>query len=200
MFSYFKGVVIALYPTHVVLEVGGIGYAISVAGRTLSEIPAVGEKAQLFTSFVVREQSQALFGFMSSQERDVFEVLLSVTGIGPKMALSLIGHLTLLELCTAVATQDLATLSRVPGVGKKTAERLVVELKDKLAQHAAFATERLAIAIPTAASGQVQDAILALVNLGYHQNAAQKAVKQSLKELPEEPDLATLITASLKNI
>ena len=200
MFAYVKGILIAIQSTYVVIDVNGVGYMIFIPCRLLSELPAIGQIIQIHTSFVVRESSQTLYGFLSNQERSVFEVLMNVTGIGPKLALSLIGHLTFPELQTAVACQDLLTLCRVPGVGKKTAERLIVELKDKLPSLLPFDAISLSISPQNLLSKHAQDAIMALINLGYNQSTAQKAIKQSLKELPETADLALMITTALKNI
>ena len=138
---------------------------------------------------------------LSSQERDIFEVLMNVTGIGPKMALSLIGHLAFSELQLAVMRQDLPTLCRVPGVGKKTAERLIVELKDKLPSIVSMDVADQSVAWTSDSKSQsVQDAMMALINLGYNQTTAQKAIKQGIKEMPDEIDLATLITVALKHV
>lgn len=200
MFAYFKGTLAAIHPTYVIVEVQGIGYAMFIPCRLLGELPALGETVQFYTTFIVRESFHALYGFLNSQERDVFEVLMNVTGIGPKLALSLIGHLTFHELQSAVACQDLSTLCRVPGVGKKTAERLIVELKDKLPNLLSLTTTHFALQISDAQVQHAQDAVLALINLGYNQSTAQKAIKQSLKELPQTVDLALLITTALKNI
>ena len=200
MFAYIKGILTSIHPTYVVVEVNGIGYAIFIPCRLLGELPSLGQNIQLYTTFVVRELSHTLYGFLNEQERNAFEILMNVTGIGPKLALSLIGHLTFYELQTAVTRQDFPTLCRVPGVGKKTAERLVVELKDKLPTLLPLQISNLAIPVSDSISQHVQDAILALINLGYHQNTAQKAIKQSLKELPEMVDLPLLITTALKNI
>lgn len=200
MFAYLKGTLVTTHPTYVVVDVQGIGYFLFIPCRLIGELPALGQLVHFYTSFVVRESSQVLYGFLNNQERDIFEVLLNITGIGPKLALSLIGHLTLSELQTAIANQDLPTLCRVPGVGKKTAERLVVELKDKLTTLFSMQMAQLAISGNVFKSQHVQDAILALINLGYNQSTAQKAIKQSLKDLPDAADLALLITTALKNI
>lgn len=200
MFAYIKGLLIRAHPAYVVVEVNGVGYAIFIPCRLLGELPPIGQTVQLFTTFVVRESSHALYGFLNSQDRDIFEELMNVTGIGPKLAMSLIGHLTFHELQSAVAYQDLSTLCRVPGVGKKTAERLIVELKDKLPALLPLTAAHLAIPVTDPKAQYVQDAILALVNLGYNQSTAQKAVKHSLKDQPETVDLALLITTALKNI
>ena len=145
--------------------------------------------------------SQTLYGFLNCSERDLFEIMLNVTGIGPKLALSLIGHLTLQELHIAIANQDLPKLCHVPGVGKKTAERLIIELKDKLPHTFQHTLNGLAIQLPQdPKSLLIQDAMLALINLGYNQNTAQKAIKQCLKELPEPDNLVILITTALRYI
>lgn len=200
MFAYLKGTLVATHSTYVVMDVNGVGYYLLIPCRLLSELPALGQPVQFHTTFVVREDSHTLYGFLSGQERDIFEALINITGIGPKLALSLIGHLTFPQMQRAVAQQDIPTLCRVPGVGKKTAERLIVELKDKLSSLASLHPTSLTIPIPNQHLEFVQDAVLALINLGYHQSTAQKAIKQSLKELPENVDLALLITTALKNI
>ena len=200
MIAYLKGILSAVHPTHVVVDVHGIGYSVMIHCRLIANLPAIGLEVKFYTSFVVREFSHTLYGFFTNEERDVFEVLMNVTGIGPKLALSLIGHLTFSEMQTALIQQDLKTLCRVPGVGKKTAERLIVELKDKLSSLNPMNASTLAISLSEKENHNVQDAILALLNLGYNQYNAQKAIKQSLKDLPENADLALLITSALKHI
>lgn len=200
MFAYLKGILTNIQPTYVIVEVQGIGYYLSIPYRLLEELPALGQPVHLYTTFVVRELSQTLYGFLNSQERDVFEVLMNVSGIGPKLALSLIGHLHFRDLEAAIGSQDIITLCRVPGVGKKTAERLVLELKDKLPNLLSISPDQFSNSFPLSGSQFMQDATLALMNLGYTQGTAQKAVKQSLKDLPEASDLALLITTALKNI
>lgn len=200
MFAYIKGILATAHPTYVVVDVNGVGYALFIPYRLYGELPPLGQTTQFYTTFVVRESSQTLYGFLCSQERDVFEILMNVSGIGPKLALSLIGHLTYAELESAVANQDLPTLCRVPGVGKKTAERLIVELKDKLPNCPSFPTASMAISISDLQSQHIRDAMLALINLGYNQSTAQKAIKQSIQELSEKADLPLLITTALQNI
>ena len=201
MFAYIKGHLVASQPTSVIVDVQGIGYTILIPYRVLGELPSFGEMVQLYTTFVVREASHTLYGFLDAQERDIFEVLMNVSGIGPKLALSLLGHLTLPELQHAVSQQNLTTLCRVPGVGKKTAERLIVELKDKVSSFPMLSHSPLSDAALKPTNVYAQDAILALINLGYQQHVAQKAVKQSLKELPEDSlQLSLLITTALRHI
>lgn len=200
MFSYLKGILVSTTPSQAVVDVQGIGYLVFIPCSALGQLPQLGETVQFHTSFVVREFSQALYGFLEIQERNVFEILMNVSGVGPKLALSLIGHLPPFQLHHAIQHNDLADLCRVPGVGKKTAERLVVELKDKLAQFLTLAPSQLTVQVKDIRVQYIQDATLALINLGYTQHAAQKAIKQSLKELPDGADLPLLITSALKNI
>ncbi|MBS4164162.1 Holliday junction ATP-dependent DNA helicase RuvA [Candidatus Protochlamydia amoebophila] len=201
MFAYIKGVLAFFNPSQAIVDVHGVGYLLFIPCRLLGQLPQIGEPVQFYTTYVVREFSHTLYGFLSCQERDIFEILMNVTGIGPKMALSLIGHLSMSELQIAVMRQDLSTLCRVPGVGKKTAERLIVELKDKLAAIGHLDTsDHIEPLTQDPKSKSVQDAMLALINLGYNQTTAQKAIKQGMKELPEEIDLAQLITVALKHV
>ncbi|MDP1880773.1 MAG: Holliday junction branch migration protein RuvA [Parachlamydiaceae bacterium] len=201
MFSYMKGILVSTQPASIILEVNGIGYQIFIPCRALGELPQIGEQALIYTAFVVREFSHALYGFLSHTERDIFEIMLNITGIGPKLALSLIGHLSMQDLQMAISNQDFLTLCKVPGVGKKTAERLCVELKDKFSQFVSETMNELSISFEKDPKTLlIQDAILALINLGYHQNVAQKAIKQCLKEIPEINNLAVLITSTLRYI
>jgi len=200
MYAYLKGVLIESHPSHIILDVNGVGYYLSIPCRLLGELPELGQQVLFYTSFVVRELSQDLYGFLSSEERDLFEILMNISGIGPKLALSLIGHLNFDDLSTAVGGHDLPTLCRVPGVGRKTAERLVVELKDKLPRLTPQQFSNYSISIPKSKQQRVQDAMLALINLGYQQGAAQKALKEALQDLPEEAELPLMITTALKKI
>lgn len=198
MFSYIKGVLSGATASYATVEASGVGYKLFVPANLFAHLPELGSEVLLHTSFVVREQSQALYGFMTAGERDLFETLMGVTGIGPKLALSLVGHLSLSDLQHALYQGNIHALSKVPGVGKKIAERLIVELKDKMAPHDASS---FAIALPTTLEGQkISDAMSALINLGYHQNAAQKAIKKALNETSEDIELAGLITYALKII
>lgn len=116
MYAYFKGTLVSATPSQVVLDIHGVGYIVSIPHRVLEKLPSIGQSVQLFTSFVVREFAHSLYGFLSEHERDVFDVLMNITGVGPKLALSLIGHLTLPGLQEAIAAQDVKTLCKVPGV------------------------------------------------------------------------------------
>lgn len=200
MYAYFKGKLIHSSPLNIIIDVNGIGYKIDIPTSMYGLLPLVGEDMLVHTSFIVRENSQALYGFASAQDRDLFDALLGVTGIGPKIALSIIGHLSLRELQHAILNHDIPTISKVPGIGKKNAERLIIELRDKLPapplDPADFAVTRRVDPHTLI----INDAMGALINLGYNQNTAQKAIKKTLENAPEDIDLAALITSALKNV
>lgn len=197
MYAYIKGQLTFATPSYVVIEASGIGFRISIPTNVFSQLPQVGEPLLLHTLQVIREFSHVLYGFTTVHERDLFDVLMGVSGIGPKLALSLISHLSLTDMKKAFNQADLATICRVPGIGKKTAERLVVEMRDKLNHLFPADPSDLAITLP-AVSSKITDAMNALINLGYNQATAQKALKKSINDLSEETDLATLITTALK--
>ncbi len=201
MYAYIKGTLIQSTPSAVILETGGIGYKIFIPASLFNRLPQLENETLLHTSFVIRENSQTLYGFLTIQERDLFELLQNVTGVGPKLALSLTGHLSLADLHRAVSNHDIATLGKVPGVGKKIAERLIIEMRDKLAGLTPHDMSDYAVSVNLDPKAQkIHDAMGALINLGYNQSNAQKAIKKTLGELPETADLGTLITAALKNI
>lgn len=199
MYAFIKGKLSHVTPQQVTVETQGIGYLIAVPTSASANLPALGSDVQFYTSLVVRETVQALYGFLTPNERDCFETLLSVTGVGPKMALSIIGHLAIQDLHTAVASGDIPSLCKIPGIGRKTAERLLIEMRDKLP--AVAADIPLAGTLAKDPRAQIiRDAMSALINLGYSQVVAQKAIKTSLKDLPEGINLSTLITAALKQV
>lgn len=201
MYSYMKGQLIHATPSAVILEAGGIGYKIYIPANLFNRLPEIEQDTLLHLSFVIRENAQTLYGFLTIQERDLFEVLQNVTGVGPKLALSLTGHLTLTDLHRAVTNHDIGTLAKVPGVGKKIAERLILEMRDKLESLFPQDIAELATSLSLDPKAQrIHDAMGALINLGYNQNSAQKAIKKTLGELPDSADLGTLITAALKNV
>lgn len=200
MYAYIKGTLVHSTPSTAVIEANGIGYQLHIPSRTYSQLPQAGAHLILYTSFIVREQSQALYGFTTVQERDFFEQLLGVTGIGPKTALSLVGHMALVELQQAIVQGDATSICRVPGIGKKGAERLIIEMRDKVGALGVLPTDLAVHVVGDKRSQDVMDAISALINLGYNQGVAQKAIKKTLKEVPEEVDLASLISGALKNV
>lgn len=200
MYAYIKGQLVECNSSYAVIEAGGVGFKIFTPSSAFGILPKTGSVVMLHTSFVVREQAQTLYGFLTAQERDFYEALLGVTGIGPKTALALLGHLPLVELQRAIANEDAGTLCRVPGLGKKGAERLIMEMRDKVSA-GAFSSGDYAVhfqADPRAQS--VSDAMSALINLGYNQATAQKAIKKTLKDIPEGIDVAELIAYALKHV
>jgi Holliday junction DNA helicase RuvA len=147
----------------------------------------------VYVSPVIREDSHQLFGFLTRLERDFFELLITISGIGPKIALCLMGHLDVSDLHNAILQSNVQLLSKTPGIGKKTAERLIIELRDKV--------KNLPIPAMQNSNQQMQsDALSALVHLGYPSHQAQRAIKTVLDHLEKEPDLGQLITAALKHI
>ncbi|MBA3239391.1 MAG: Holliday junction branch migration protein RuvA [Parachlamydiaceae bacterium] len=198
MFAFIRGVIFEATPLHCILDVQGVGYKLFIPASTFGKLPASGKEILLHTSFVVRELSQHLYGFLSAQERDLFDLLIGITGVGPKLALSIIGHLSIRELQQAVSGGDNFALCRIPGIGKKTAERLIIEMRDKLKSLSSpeFAT----LAVHSTAQQGLSDAMSALMHLGYTQAIAQKAIQRSVDSLNENVDLATLITTALKNV
>src|SRR5437868_894036 len=128
MYAFIKGLLVQSSPMSVIVETNGIGYRVFIPANVFGKLPQINHQVILHLSYVVRELSQTLYGFHSESERDLFEELMGVTGIGPKMALNVIGHLSLQDLQRAVSSHDIVSLSKVPGIGKKTAERLIIEM------------------------------------------------------------------------
>lgn len=171
MIGRITGTLIEKHPPQVVVDAHGVGYEIDVPMSTFYNLPAIGERVALHTHLVVREDAQLLYGFGSEAERVSFRQLIKITGVGAKMALAVLSGLNANELAQAVAMQDTGRLTKIPGVGKKTAERLLLELKGKLAD-----------ALPGAALGNVtetsSDVLNALLALGYNEREANHAVRQ----------------------
>jgi Holliday junction DNA helicase RuvA len=202
MIGKLKGVVDSVEEEGLILDVNGVGYLVSASTRTLGAIPAVGATAELLIETHVREDAIRLFGFLTAAERDWFRLLQSVQGVGAKVALGILGALSAEALSTAVAHQDKAMMARAPGVGPKLAARLVLELKDKAPAltpadfaHAAATVERA----PRLAKA-AEDAVLALVGLGYPQAQAAAAVARISAELGPAAETAALIRAGLKEL
>jgi len=201
VFAYIKGALAEATPIHAIIDTGTIGYKVFIPASVFTKLPQIQSQVLLHTSFIIRENSQALYGFLSPNERDLFEALLNVSGIGPKLSMSLIGHLPPEDLHAAISNHDVNRLSKVPGVGKKIAERLIIEMKDKLS--ALFSSEFISHAtsmLNDPRAQKISDAMSALINLGYNQMTAQKAIKKTLKEQSDTIDLSTLITGALTNV
>ena len=169
MIAHINGKLIAKHPNQAVIEAGGVGYDITITVPTFTALPALGETVALHIHTHVREDALALFGFLQTDEKKLFERLLQVSGIGPKLAITILSGMATGEMVGAIRGGDLARLTRIPGIGKKTAERMVVELRDKLA---AFGEPE---ARPVTSPVE-EDVLSALVNLGYQRAAAERAL------------------------
>jgi Holliday junction DNA helicase RuvA len=181
----------------VVLDVGGVGYAVAVSLNTLAVVPQVGQRVTLLTYLQVREDLLQLFGFATPEERRAFELCISVSGIGPKLALNVLSGLDALGLAKAIAGGDVARLKRVPGIGPKTAERLVLELRDKVARiqrgPAVVGDSKVTAREAAPATSSVEsDVTAALVNLGYKLADAERATEAALTAEPTAPIEAVL--------
>lgn len=198
MFEYLKGTLISLHPHKAVVDVGGVGYFLHTPLSTFSAMPPIGKEITFYISSVIRENSYKNFGFLTLEERDLFEKISTVSGIGPKTALALIGHLDAQSLESAITTANSTLLAKIPAIGKKTAERLIVELRDKvlkgLKKSPLPATSQKGISDE---DQTVNDALSALMNLGYNSLQAQQAIKKVLSESEKTPELSILIRAAL---
>lgn len=200
MYSYIKGVLEELEEDAIVVETGGIGYHIYTTGQTFSRLPSLGDEVKIYTYLYIREDAMLLYGFCSKDELRVFKLLLGVSGIGPKGALAILSVMTTDDLRFAVLGDDAKTIAKAPGVGVKTAQRLILELRDKLSIEDAF-EEKLSQAEDTArdrAKGAKNEAVQALVALGYSSSEALKALGGI--EITEETDVEDLLKAALKNM
>lgn len=197
MYEFIDGKLVDANPHKAVVNVGGVGYKIGITPSVYAKLPPSGAEVHFFISFVVREDAQILYGFLHREERDFFEKLTLVSGIGPKTALALLGCMELADLQAAIVQGNVTLLSKAPGIGKKTAERAIVELRDKIKNDK---TMSLASIGGHPGAGVMADAISALVHLGYHPFQAQKVVKKVFESQEKPPELAKLITLSLKLI
>jgi Holliday junction DNA helicase RuvA len=180
MIFALEGKVVSKSPTEVVLDVGGVYYAVNIPVTVYEKIGDVGSISKLYTYLVIREEEMTLYGFSSVEEREFFKMLISVSGIGPKMAQAIMSGMGLDELKDSIMQGDISALTSIPGVGRKTAERVVVELRDKLAK-IEFAGKK----VEFVSSDQVEvrnEALLALISLGFNRQSAEKAIRLALKE------------------
>ena len=196
MYAHIEGIVSEKDQESIVLDANGVGYLLNVSGATLSMAPAVGERMKLYCALNVREDAMELFGFYSREEKKMYERLRSVSGVGSRTALQILSALSVRDLSIALVTGDAAALTRVPGIGKKTAQRLVLELKDKvdddqLTGQAASVSPRIA------ANGAESEAIAALISLGYSSSEAAKAVSAVSAQTDEADKLIFLALRSL---
>jgi Holliday junction DNA helicase RuvA len=201
MITSVSGILVSATPLTAVIEAHGLGYEIHIPVTTAERLPATGQPAKLHTLAVYREDSATLYGFASEEERDFFRLLVEkVTGVGPKMALSVLSKLSLPTLKGAIVAGDVGLLAKCPGIGKKTAERLVMELRDKLNPadlgNVPPAKGEAAPALP-AGENKIRDAVLALTALGYKAADADKAVRQAWVALGASATTEALIKKAL---
>jgi Holliday junction DNA helicase RuvA len=196
MIAHLRGTLIHKQPGQAIVEAGGVGYDVTISVPTFTALPSVGREASLHIYTKVAEDQIALFGFLEREEKRLFERLITVTGVGPKLAIGMLSGLSAERTVQAIRGQDHAQLVRIPGVGKKLAERLVVELKDKLDDFAAAPA-----AVSSVHGPATEDVLSALVNLGYQRPAAEKAIQQAAaKDAAIAGDFDLLFRGALKVI
>jgi Holliday junction DNA helicase RuvA len=198
MIAHLRGKLLSKKASHVVVEAGGVGYGVSIPVSTFYDLGDVGSDTALHIYTHIREDALALYGFRTEQEKSLFEKLIGVSGVGPKLAITILSGLETAELIPAIQRGNVERLVHIPGVGRKTAERLILELKDRLAnlvlETAASATS------PAAAAGGVEDdALSALMNLGYARPAAENALREARAESPDG-DFERLLRGSLRQL
>ena len=195
MIAWLKGELLEKQPPSILLNVNGVGYELEAPMSTFYELPEVGQTTTLYVHMVVREDAQLLFAFSSKQQRELFRSLIKVNGVGPKVALAILSTLTTQELLSCMVNEDVTQLCKVPGIGKKTAQRLVVEMKDRLEKE--FADVEFDRASQQGgATNDRNDAIAALVSLGYKNTDAAKVVKA----LPNDLSSEELIRQALRSL
>jgi len=198
MICSLRGVLLAKSPNQAVIECAGVGYDVAISVATFSALPKEGAETRLHIFTKVAEDQLALFGFSEPDEKRLFERLLVVSGIGPKLAITVLSGIASERLVTAIRGGDHASLVKIPGIGKKTAERIVLELKDKLDDLQGFATHS---AKPQSMGAIADDALSALVNLGYPRPIAQKALEAAIEKNPAaRENFETLFRAAMSHI
>ena len=199
MFHFLSGKLIEKSPTAVVIEAGGIGYDISIPVSTYASLPALGQPVKLLTHFVVREDAQLLYGFATEEERRMFRHLISISGIGPKIATTALSGILVEDLKSAIKEGNVAVLTSVSGIGKKTAERIVIELREKMIlEGGKFSGGGKGLS--AAVSSEAEDATQALIALGYSKSQAQSAVDKAVRSQSEKLPVDKLVRLSLKHV
>jgi holliday junction DNA helicase RuvA len=179
MIAHLRGKLLSKHPNQAVVDVSGVGYDVTISVPAFSELPAAGSEVSLFIHTHVREDLIALYGFLRTSEKQLFEKLITVSGIGPKLAITILSGIPAADqLSRAIRANDIAQLTRIPGIGRKTAERMVLELRDKLPPEGPEA------AVPSTLSPLEEDVLSALVNLGYQRPAAEKALAALTRTAP----------------
>ena len=198
MIAHIKGTVIEATPLLVVIEAAGLGYEVQIPITTAEKVPTVGKECSLYTHAVYREDSASLYGFATREDRDFFRLLVEkVSGIGPKIGIAILSRMSVELLRGAIANSDIALLSKCPGIGKKTAERLVIELKDKVGLGVVATTTSRSGSTSNPSQGAYQDAVSSLIILGYKPADADKFVRKAASQLPADASVEALVKAAL---
>lgn len=198
MITFLRGKLVGSVPTQVIIEVNGIGYEILIPLSSFDKLPAAGQEVMILTHLAIREDAHVLYGFMTTAEREMFRLLVNnVSGIGPKLALNVLSGMNVTALRGAVASSDVKSLSQISGVGKKTAERIVVELKDKIGPAGAWEASSAQRAM-SASDQKTNDAVLALVALGFKQNEAFDSVRAVVALLGADASVENIVRSCLK--
>lgn len=196
MISYLDGILKQIDKTGIVVDVAGIGYWVKVAGATLAQLPKLESKIKIYTCHIVREDDESLYGFLTQEEKNIFMLLLSVNGIGPKASMSILSAFPIQQLVSAITSANVSLISTVPGIGSKTAQKLVIELKEKIAKAYALKSGELDLNandnIPN-----VNDAVSALVSLGYSLREAKEALQKTGLDI-KTADIESLVKSALK--
>lgn len=198
MIARLKGTVLESSPLLVVLEAGGVGYEVHIPVTTAEKVPAIGAECSLFIHSVYREDSATLYGFAGRDDRDFFRLLVEkVSGIGPKIGISILSRMSTDLLRSAIASSDVGLLSKCPGIGKKTAERLVIELKDKVGLTSTGSVTSLGETDVSGGASTFQDAVASLMTLGYKPADADKLVRKAVSKLSADAAVEALIKTAL---
>ena len=198
MIAHLRGLLLVKHPNQVIVECAGVGYDVAISVNTFTALPAEGAETSLHIHTKVAEDQLALYGFTSLQEKRLFEKLLTITGIGPKLAITVLSGIAPERLVNAIRSADHAMLVKIPGIGKKTAERVVLELKDKLDD---LAVTAVSSSPATTYAPAAEDALSALVNLGYPRPVAQKAIDAAITRHPESAaDFESIFRAAMASI
>ena len=198
MIAFVDGILEEKQPMRVVLNAGGVGYEIFITLNTYEDLPVIGQRARVITYHHVREESELLYGFSQAEERQLFEQLLAVSGIGPATAIGILSGLPLVSLRAAIVAEDVKRLSSIKGVGKKTAERIIVELKDRISDLAIAADQTQT---PSGTGGKVlHDAVLALVALGYRNVDAYASVKRVISAAGDDVAVEDVVRRALTGL
>lgn len=200
MIGRIRGILVDKKPPEIQVDVGGICYEVQVPMSTLYQLPEVGKELNLHTHFVVREDAQLLYGFFEEKDKSMFRSLIKINGVGPKMALGILSSMEADEFVRAVRSNDINAMVKMPGIGKKTAERLLIEMRDRLSDWDGGSEGSSAPSAASLSTSITNDAETALVSLGYKPQQAAHAIAQVLKSNPEIEDSEQLIRQSLKSM